>query len=161
MKMFKIINFFRIWLLRLKGVKVGQNVKIYKYCNIYGKGIEIGQNTLIGSYVTIQDNVKVGENCRIGDYTFLAAGTQIEDYCFLSQHVSICNDKYPKALNADWKRERVLINESSSIGSGAVLLPGIEIGRRSLIGAGSVVTKSTVEDSVYVGNPAKKKKFDI
>lgn len=138
-----------------ESVKIGEGTRIYYFCNIYKK-VLIGKNCLISSHVIIQgDDTEIGDNSRIGDFTFIPAGTIIESNVFISQHCSLTNDRYPKSGNKNWKREPIIIRKNSSIGSGCIILPGLEIGENCLLGAGSVLTKNMPSDEIWCGNPAK------
>ena len=145
----------------VKDVKIGKNVSIYSYCNIYG--CEISDNTRVGSHVEIQKGAKIGKNCKISSHSFICDGVEIEDNVFIGHGVMFTNDKIPRACNEDgtpqaendWTLEKTIIKKGASIGSNATILCGIEIGENAVIGAGSVVTKSIPENSVAYGNPAK------
>jgi acetyltransferase-like isoleucine patch superfamily enzyme len=90
---------------------------------------------------------------KIRPFTFIPTGVVIEDDVFIGPHVTFTNDKYPK-INTDWKLLKTIVKRGASIGGGSVILP-ITIGKNSLIGAGSVVTKDIPDNSIAVGNPAK------
>jgi len=142
-------------------VKLGINVNIYGFVNLYGCGI--GDNTKIGTFVEIQKGATIGNNCKISSHSFICEGVTIEDDVFIGHHVVFINDKYPRAVNAggklqseqDWVVEPTSIKTGASIGSGAVILGGIIVGERSIVGAGSVVTRSVPSNAVVVGNPAR------
>lgn len=137
---------------------IGEGTEIYFFTHIYGPA-KIGKNCLIGSHITIQGSgTQIGNNVRVGDFTFIPAQTIIEDNVFVSQHVSICNDSFPKSGNKNWKVEPVIIRDGASIGSGVVLLPGVEIGKNALIGAGAVVTKNVPDGQIWIGKPARQLK---
>lgn len=137
---------------------IGKNCKIFQFVNIYGP-VRIGDNTLISSFVSIQgQGTNIGSNCRIGDFTFIPAGTIIEDNIFIGQNCSLTNDKYPKANNKDWQKTPIIIRKNSSIGSGCIILPGIEIGENCTLGAGSILTKNMPNNTTWFGNPAKQYK---
>jgi UDP-2-acetamido-3-amino-2,3-dideoxy-glucuronate N-acetyltransferase len=133
--------------------KIGRNVYIKDPVNIYG--CEINENVLIAPFVEIQKGVKIGKNCRIQSHTFICDGVTIESDVFIGHGVMFCNDKYPKVQNPDWKLERNLVKRGASIGNGAVILPGVTIGERALVGAGSVVTRDVPANMIVVGNPAR------
>ena len=109
-------------------VKLGRDVKMSKFINLYG--CEIGDHTKIGAFVEIQKNAKVGKNCKISSHTFVCEGVTIEDNVFIGHGVTFINDSYPRATNpdgglqteADWKVEATLIKRGASIGSGATIL---------------------------------------
>ncbi len=142
-------------------VKLGKNVKLSKFVNLYG--CEIGDDTKIGALVEIQKNVRVGKRCKISSHTFICEGVAIEDNVFIGHGVMFINDTYPRATTeagelqseADWNVERTSIGRGASIGSNATILSKIRIGEGAIVGAGSVVTKDVPAFSIVAGNPAK------
>jgi acetyltransferase-like isoleucine patch superfamily enzyme len=141
-------------------VKLGKNVKMSKFINLYG--CEIGDNTKIGAFVEIQKNVKVGENCKISSHTFICEGVTIEDGVFIGHSVTFINDPYPRATangalqtESDWKVEQTLVKKGASIGSGATILSKVTIGENSIVGAGSVVARDVPANVIVAGNPAR------
>jgi acetyltransferase-like isoleucine patch superfamily enzyme len=142
-------------------VKLGENVKLSRFINLYG--CEIGDNTKIGAFVEVQKNAKIGKNCKISSHTFVCEGVTIEDQVFVGHSVAFINDSYPRAATgegrlqteADWRVERTLVKKGASIGSGCTILANVTIGENALVGAGSVVTKDVPPNTVVAGNPAK------
>jgi acetyltransferase-like isoleucine patch superfamily enzyme len=142
-------------------VKLGENVKLSKFINLYG--CEIGDETKIGAFVEIQKNTSVGKRCKISSHTFVCEGVTIEDNVFVGHNVAFINDSYPRATTeegglqteADWKVERTVVKKGASIGSGCTILANITIGENALVGAGSVVTKDVPPNSIVAGNPAR------
>jgi acetyltransferase-like isoleucine patch superfamily enzyme len=142
-------------------VKLGKDVKLSKFINLYG--CEIGDETKIGACVEIQKGVKVGRRCKISSHTFICEGVTIEDHVFIGHGVTFTNDVYPRATTAtgdlqteqDWKVEPTVIKQGASIGSGATILPRLTIGEDAIVGAGSVVTRDVAPRTIVVGNPAK------
>ncbi len=142
-------------------VKLGENVKLSKFINLYG--CEVGDNTKIGAFVEIQKNASVGKNCKISSHTFICEGVTIEDEVFIGHGVTFINDAYPRATvpggglqtEADWKVEKTLIKRGASIGSGATILCRVTVGESAIVGAGSVVTKDVPAHSIVAGNPAR------
>jgi len=142
-------------------VKLGKNVKLSKFINLYG--CEVGDDTKIGAFVEIQKNSKVGKNCKISSHTFVCEGVTIEDGVFVGHGVTFINDSYPRATTdegqlqteQDWKVEKTLVRSRASIGSGSTILPRVVIGENAIIGAGSVVTKDVPANAIVAGNPAK------
>jgi UDP-2-acetamido-3-amino-2,3-dideoxy-glucuronate N-acetyltransferase len=142
-------------------VKLGSDVKLSKFINLYG--CEIGDETKIGAFVEIQKNASVGKRCKISSHTFICEGVTIEDNVFIGHGVMFINDSYPRATaangnlqtEADWKVEQTVIKKGASIGSGATILANICVGENAIIGAGSVVTKDVPPNSIVAGNPAK------
>lgn len=146
-------------------VKLGRDVKLSKFVNLYG--CEIGDNTKIGAFVEIQKNARVGRRCKISSHTFICEGVEIEDSVFVGHSVTFINDSYPRATNpggelqteADWAVEKTLVKQGASIGSGSTILSRVTIGEEAIVGAGSVVTKDVPARAVVAGNPAKILRF--
>jgi len=151
-------------------VKLGRDVRIYGFVNLYG--CEIGDETRIGSFVEIQKGATIGPRCKISSHTFICEGVTIEAEVFVGHGVNFINDRYPRATTAtgrlkggaDWDCDHTLVKRGASIGSGATLLGGITIGENATIGAGAVVTRDVPANAIVAGNPArilkKKKKTD-
>ncbi len=142
-------------------VKLGENVKIFDFVNLYG--CEIGGNTKIGTFVEIQKGAKIGQNCKISSHSFICEGVTIEDNVFIAHGVMFINDIYPRATNpegalqteADWKCIPTLVKKGASLGSNATILAGITVGENAIVGAGSVVTKDVPPNTIVAGNPAR------
>jgi len=142
-------------------VKLGKNVKIANFVNLYG--CEIDDNTKIGTFVEIQKNAKIGKNCKIQSHTFICEGVTIEDNVFVGHGVVFINDKYPRATNEkgqlqtedDWKVEPTIVKKDASIGSGSTILSCVTIGEKAIVGAGSVVTRDVPSNTIVAGNPAR------
>lgn len=142
-------------------VKLGKNVRIFGFVNLYG--CEIGDDVKIGTFVEIQKKAKIGNCCKISSHTFICEGVTLEDEVFVGHGVMFTNDLYPRATSstgalqteADWQCIPTVVKRGASIGSGATLLCGITIGERAIIGAGSVVTKDVPAGAIVVGNPAR------
>ena len=142
-------------------VKLGSDVAIYNFVNLYG--CEIGDGTKIGSFVEIQKGACVGRNCKVSSHTFICEGVTIEDEVFIGHGVNFINDKFPRATGeggalqteADWSVLPTVVHRGASIGTGATILGNLEIGERAIVGAGAVVTKSVPPGATVAGNPAK------
>lgn len=142
-------------------VKLGKDVKLSKFINLYG--CQIGDNTKIGAFVEVQKNATIGKNCKISSHTFICEGVTIEDGAFIGHSVTFINDSYPRATTgggqlqteADWKVERTTVKKGASIGSGSTILANLTIGENAIVGAGSVVTKDVPANTIVAGNPAK------
>ena len=142
-------------------VKLGKNVKIVGFVNLYG--CEIDDNTKIGTFVEIQKGVKVGKNCKIQSHTFICEGVTLEDNVFIGHGVVFTNDMYPRATTEggdmqtddDWECLSTLVKKGASIGSNVTLLGGLTIGENAIVGAGSMVTKDVPANTIVAGNPAR------
>jgi acetyltransferase-like isoleucine patch superfamily enzyme len=142
-------------------VKLGRNVKIYAFVNLYG--CTIGDESKIGTFVEIQKGVTIGRRCKISSHTFICEGVNIDDEVFIGHNVNFINDKLPRATNedgsmqtdADWRCLTTKVHSRASIGTGAVILGGLTIGEGAVVGAGAVVTRNVQAGEVVVGNPAR------
>ncbi|MGC2446090.1 MAG: acyltransferase [Candidatus Sulfotelmatobacter sp.] len=142
-------------------VKLGRDVKLSKFINMYG--CEVGDETKIGAFVEIQKNATIGKRCKISSHTFICEGVTIEDNVFIGHGVMFINDSYPRATTAggglqteaDWKVERTVIKKGASVGSGTTILAKVTVGENAIVGAGSVVTKDVPANGIVAGNPAK------
>ena len=142
-------------------VKLGQNVKLSKFINLYG--CEVGDETKIGAFVEIQKNATIGKRCKVSSHTFICEGVNIEDNVFIGHGVMFINDLYPRATTAagelqteaDWHVERTIVKKGASIGSGATILANTCIGENAIVGAGAVVTKDVPANTIVAGNPAR------
>lgn len=142
-------------------VKLGKDVRLSKFINLYG--CEIGDNTKVGAFVEVQKNAKIGKNCKISSHTFVCEGVTIEDNVFIGHSVAFINDSYPRATTGngqlqsenDWKVEETLIKKGASIGSGTTILSKVTVGENAIVGAGSVVTRDVPANAIVAGNPAK------
>lgn len=142
-------------------VKLGREVSIYHFVNLYG--CEIGDETRIGSFVEIQKGARIGSHCKVSSHTFICEGVTVEDEVFIGHGVNFINDNYPRATTAagklqtdsDWQVAPTIVKRGASIGTGATILGGVQIGPRAIVGAGSVVTRDVPADTIVAGNPAR------
>jgi UDP-2-acetamido-3-amino-2,3-dideoxy-glucuronate N-acetyltransferase len=142
-------------------VRLGRNVTIHSFVNLYGCTIE--DETRLGTFVEVQKGASIGKRCKISSHSFVCEGVTIEDEVFIGHGVKFINDKYPRATTAegsvqtetDWKVQPTLVRKGASIGSNATILGGVIIGVRAIVGAGSVVTRDVQDGAVVAGNPAR------
>jgi UDP-2-acetamido-3-amino-2,3-dideoxy-glucuronate N-acetyltransferase len=142
-------------------VKLGKDVKIYAFVNLYG--CEIGDETKVGTFVEIQKGAKIGRRVKVSSHSFICEGVTIEDEVFIGHGVMFINDKYPRSTiddgelqtEADWTCTPTLIKRGASLGSNVTVLCGVTVGERATVGAGSVVTRDVPDGAVVAGNPAR------
>jgi len=133
-----------------KNVQFGENVVIWNYV-VIGDNTQIGDMTCIGSFCDIGKNVFIGKNCNIQAHVTISNGCKIGNNVFIAPNSSILNDKFPisKPLTPPIVKDNVII------GGGSVILPNITISEKSVVAAGSVVTKDVAPETVVKGIPAK------
>lgn len=113
--------------------------------------VKIGKGTIVHSHVWLGDSVRIGENCRIQAFSFIPTGVTLGNDVFIGPHVCFTNDKHPPS--DDWMQ--TVVEDGASIGAGAVILPGVRIGKNAKVGAGAIVTKDVPTGVTVVGNPAR------
>ena len=131
------------------------------FTNLYG--CAIGDETRIGTFVEIQRGARIGARCKIQSHVFVCDGVEIEDEVFVGHGVVFVNDKRPRSTTDegvlqtadDWELQRTVVERGASIGSGGIILGGVRIGRRALVGAGAVVTRDVAPYTTVVGSPAR------
>jgi UDP-2-acetamido-3-amino-2,3-dideoxy-glucuronate N-acetyltransferase len=141
-------------------VAFGSNVVVGPFVNLYG--CRIGDDTRVGPFVEIQRGAVIGARCKIQSHTFVCEGVTIEDDVFVGHGVVFVNDKYPRAttesgelqVRDDWQLLETVIEHGASLGSGAIVLGGVRVGARAIVGAGAVVTRDVPTDATVAGVPA-------
>jgi acetyltransferase-like isoleucine patch superfamily enzyme len=143
-------------------VVLGTDVVIHhpELVNLYG--CRVGDGTRIGAFVEIQKGAEIGRRCKVSSHAFVCEGVVIEDEVFIGHGVMFINDRHPRATaagrlqtDADWTVVPTRVRQGASIGSGAVILCGVTIGARAMVGAGAVVTRDVPADAVVAGVPAR------
>jgi len=142
-------------------VSLGRRVRISPYVNLYG--CIVGDDTRLGAFVEVQRDAKIGCRCKISSHTFICTGVTIEDEVFIGHGVIFINDRYPRATDndgrpqteGDWTMETTIVRKGASIGSGAIIMCGVEIGVSALVGAGALVAHNVPPGAIVVGNPAR------
>ena len=151
---------------------IADDVNIQHFCHIH-KDVKIGRGTFIGDCTTIRPNSVIGENvsigthckiegdCSIGDSTRIYSGSLICKQAvvgkrvFMGPHVLLLNTYHPFCSEAKQCVHGPVIEDDVKIGGGAVVCPGLTVGKGSLIGAGCIVVASVPPLSVVAGNPGK------
>lgn len=143
-------------------VTLGERVVIHHpgLVNLYG--CTVGDDTRIGAFVEIQKGATIGARCKLSSHTFVCEGVVIEDEVFVGHGVMFINDKYPRATvdgrlqgKDDWTLTPTRVRRGASIGSGAVILCGVNVGAGAMIGAGAVVTGDVPDHATVAGAPAR------
>lgn len=134
------------------GTSISENVFIGDHASIR-ENVTVGAGTIIGRAAIVELNSSIGQNCTIQTLAYVTGDTVIEDNVFIGPCVSMSNDKYMGAQ--DYQLKGPHIKEGAKVGNNASLLPAVIIGKNTIIGAGSVVTKNFDSNEVIAGVPAK------
>ena len=147
------------------------NFKVNESSQVFAKNI--GDRTTIWQFVVILERAQIGSDCNICSHVFIEndvvignkvtikSGVQIwdgvtlEDEVFVGPNVSFTNDRFPRSKRYQDKVLETRIRRGASISSGAIILPGIEVGENAMIGAGAVVTNNVPANAIVKGNPGR------
>ena len=139
------------------GAQIGDGSRIWHFSHVCS-GARIGTNVSVGQNVFIAGGVFIGNNCKIQNNVSIFEGVELEDYVFCGPSMVFTNvlvprSEFPQRGTRFYQKTRV--EKSASIGANATIICGNTIGKFSLIGAGSVVTKDVPDFAMIVGNPGK------
>jgi acetyltransferase-like isoleucine patch superfamily enzyme len=144
------------------GAQIGEDTNIWRHAHIRA-GSVIGAGCSLGYGVFVDAGVTIGDRCKLQNRVSVYHGVTIENGVFIGPHVAFTNDKIPRAITPDgefktvddWAVLPTLVREGASIGAGAVILPGITIGRWAMVAAGSLVSRDVPDHGLVAGNPAR------
>jgi len=142
--------------------EIGPECRIWHQAQVR-EGARLGAHCIVGKGAYIDFGVQIGANVKIQNRASIYHGTTLEDGVFVGPHTIFTNDKLPRAITPDgalkgdddWEVGPVVVRYGAAVGAGAIILPGVTIGRWALIGAGAVVTRSVPDYGIVVGNPAR------
>ena len=116
---------------------------------------KLGKNVKVGAYAEVGRDVVVGDNTNISAGVFIPENVIIEDNVFVGPNAVFTNDKNPPSFGEWRKEEPTIVKSGASIGANSTILPSLTIGKGSVVGAGSVVTKNVPDGVTVVGSPAR------
>jgi len=134
--------------------QIGEGTRVWQFVVIL-EGASIGKNCNICAQTLVEGDVIIGDNVTIKSGVQIWDGTRIENNVFIGPNTTFTNDPFPRSKEYPQEFSGITIQQYSSIGANATLLPGITIGKYAMVGAGAVVTKDVPSRAVVVGNPAK------
>lgn len=147
-------SYIRAGTIIYAGNKIGENFQTGNKANIRELN-NIAKNVSIGTLSVIEHHVDIEEGVRIHTQVFVPEYTTLKKNSWLGPNVVCTNASYPKSPNVKDELKGPVVDEDAIIGANSTLLPGVRIGKNSIVGAGSVVTKDVAQDIVVCGNPAK------
>ena len=151
-------------------IKYGKNFKIGRFC-IIEKDCIVGDNVELMDYVKLMPGTKIGNDCKLDDYvntsgyceignnvrikrcSMIGQATCIDDDVRIMSHITTVRMRRP---TTEMKEEWINIHKGAVIGSHSCLMAGVTIGRKAIVGMGSVVVKDCEPEGIYVGNPARR-----
>jgi UDP-2-acetamido-3-amino-2,3-dideoxy-glucuronate N-acetyltransferase len=146
----------------VKSNKIGKGTTVWQY-SIILSGATIGKDCNICSHCFIENNVVIGDRVTIKNGVYLFDSTYVENDVFIGPNVTFTNDTYPRSTRTKNFSKivypKTIICEGASIGGGATILPGIRIGKKAIIGAGSVVTENVDNGAIVYGDKAKTRRI--
>lgn len=144
------------------GAQIAEGARIWHGAQVRA-GAVIGANSVLGKGAFIDSDVRLGANCKVQNYALVYRGSILGAGVFVGPAAILTNDLYPRAITPDgqlkggddWCCGQIIVEDGASIGAGAIILPGVRIGRFALIGAGAVVTRDVPAHALVLGNPAR------
>ena len=133
---------------------VPESTNIWQFCVVL-PGAKIGERVNICSHCFIENDVKIGNDVTVKCGVQLWDGVELEDGVMVGSNVTFTNDRYPRSKNKNWTLLRTRVCKGATIGAGSTILPGITIGEKAFIAAGSVVTQDVPAGEIWMGSPAK------
>jgi len=134
-------------------VEVGSGTRVWAFSHVLPDA-RIGCDCNICDGVFIENDVVLGDRVTVKNFVALYDGLRVENDVFIGPGVSFANDRYPRSKRYV-DHPVTLLERGCSIGAGAVILPGVMIGRYALVAAGAVVTRSVAPFTLVKGNPAR------
>ena len=140
---------------------VGEDTRIWHHA-LVREDVRIGSECIIGKGVYVDHDVVIGNRVKIQNYASVYRGSMIEDGVFIGAYVCLTNDKRPRAITPEgdlkddpaWEPDFIRVRYGASIGAGAIVLPGVTIGKFAMVGAGALVTRDVPSHGLVVGSPA-------
>lgn len=135
-------------------LNIGEQTRVWQFSIILG-GARIGKFCNINCHTFIENDVVIGDNVTIKPGVYIWDGMVLEDNVMIGPNVTFTNDKFPRSKNSDYILQKTTIKKGASVGAGAIVLCGLEIGEYAMIGAGALITKDVPARALVAGFPAK------
>lgn len=127
-------------------------------------GTSLGADCIVGRDVFIDEGIRIGDRVKIQNGALVYNGVMVEDGVFIGPGAILTNDRNPRAITAtgdlaradDWTVSPITLRHGCSVGAGAVIVAGLDVGRFAMVGAGAVVTHDVPGHALVAGNPARR-----
>ncbi len=133
---------------------VGPGTRVWAFAHVLA-GARIGADCNICDHAFVENDVVIGDRVTIKSGVQVWDGLRLGDDVFVGPNVTFTNDRFPRSKQYPESFEVTVIGPGASLGGGSVILPGVRVGRRAMVGAGAVVTRDVPANAVVVGNPAR------
>jgi UDP-2-acetamido-3-amino-2,3-dideoxy-glucuronate N-acetyltransferase len=144
-------------------VAVGPGSRIWNRAQIR-RGARIGADCIVGRDAFVDEGVTIGDRTKIQNAALVYHGVTVEDGVFIGPNAILTNDRFPRAITStgdlarseDWEVIPTVLRHGCSIGAGAVVVAGADVGRYATVGAGAIVTRRVGDHALVAGNPARR-----
>ena len=144
-------------------VEIGRGTSVWHRAQIR-TAARLGAECVIGRDAFIDEGVRIGDRVKIQNQALVYHGVTIEDGVFVGPGAILTNDRYPRAITSagdlaradDWTVSPITLRRGCSVGAGAVVIAGVDVGTFATVGAGAVVTKTVPSHALVAGNPARR-----
>jgi len=144
-------------------VEIGAGTAVWHRAQLR-TGARVGRECVIGRDAFIDAGVVIGDHVKVQNAALIYHGVTIEDGVFVGPGAILTNDRHPRAITsmgelatvADWTVSPITLRYGCSIGAGAIVVAGVDVGSFATVGAGAVVTRTVAAHSLVAGNPARR-----
>lgn len=144
-------------------VAIGAGSSVWHRAQVRNRAT-IGAGCIVGRDAFIDEDVVIGDRVKIQNAALVYHGVTVEDGVFIGPNAILTNDRFPRAITAtgelaraaDWVVSPITLRYGCSIGAGAVVVAGVDVGRFATVGAGAVVTRTVPDHALVAGNPARR-----
>lgn len=141
-----------------QSAEIGEGTRAWHFCVVLAN-VRIGKRCNVGSFAEIGRGSVIGDDVRISSGVFLPSNSTVGNNVFLGPRCSFADDKHPIANNPSYYAQPPIIEDDVSVGMGAIILPGIRLGKGCRIGAGAIVTRDVPPKGHVRGEPAREKAY--
>ncbi|MGZ3586774.1 MAG: acyltransferase [Candidatus Limnocylindrales bacterium] len=143
--------------------RIGERTRIWNRAQVR-EGAVIGDDCVIGKDAYVDFDVRIGDKVKIQNGALVYHGVTVETGVFIGPGAILTNDRYPRSITPagelagedDWQVSTIRLGYGCSIGAGAIVVAGCDVGRFGTVGAGAVVTRSVPDHALVAGNPARR-----